>query len=438
MRVRLTAIATIVVVVALVATGIALLVMQRRVLTAKVDESLLRQNADLARIYASSSPASAVEMAGDDDAFAQIVDARSRVIGATANAAAHGVLVKVPEGRDEVRQSSGFPVSDEHYRAIARRSGDLVIITATSLDDVDESVAALRIGLLIAIPVLAAVLAMIVWWLVGRTLRPVEAIRSQVANIGAGNLHERVPEPATGDEVARLAHTMNAMLDRLEDAAERQQQFVADASHELRTPLARMRAELEVDLAHPDAANMATTHRSVLDETIGMQRLVDDLLDVARGDGDDSPPRRDPVDLDDLVQREAQELRANARLQIDVSNVSGAQVLGDRDQLRRVIRNVSDNAARHARSQVQFTVREVDHHAEVAIADDGPGIPPSQRAAVFERFTRVDTSRATGLGGAGLGLSIARTIVEQHGGAIDIDDSDAGGARFVITLPLAP
>jgi signal transduction histidine kinase len=231
---------------------------------------------------------------------------------------------------------------------------------------------------------------------------------------------------------------MNAMLDRLEDASERQQQFVADASHELRTPLARMRAELEVDLAHPDAANAATTHRSVLDETIRMQRLVDDLLDVARGDGDDSPPRRDPVDLDDLVQREAQELRANARLQIDVSNVSGAQVLGDRDGLRRVIRNVSDNAARHARSRVQFTVREVDHHAEVAIADDGPGIPPSQRAAVFERFTRVDTSRASGLGGAGLGLSIARTIVEQHGGAIDIDDSEAGGARFVITLPLAP
>jgi signal transduction histidine kinase len=437
MRVRLTAVATIAVVIVLVATGIALLVMQRRLLTTRVDETLLRDNADIARTYGIGD-ARVIDIAGDEDAFAQIIDSEGRVLAATQNAVGQPALISLPPGRDEVRQASDFPVADEPYRAIARRAGDVVVLTATPLDDVDESVAALRLGLLIAIPVVAAVIAMLVWWLVGRTLRPVEAIRSQVANIGGTNLHERVPEPATGDEVARLAHTMNAMLDRIETSAERQQQFVADASHELRTPLARMRSELEVDLAHPETSDLAATHRSVLDEAIGMQRLVDDLLDLAREEGTGVPGRREPVDLDDLVQREAQLLRADGRLHVDISNVSAAQTIGDADELRRLVRNVADNAARHARSAVAFSVRELDGRAEIAIADDGPGISPGQREVVFERFTRVDAARTTGSGGAGLGLSIARGIVERHGGSITVDGEYTRGARFVIVLPLAP
>ncbi len=133
------------------------------------------------------------------------------------------------------------------------------------------------------------------WWLVGRTLRPVEAIRAGVGEIGGSDLHRRVPVPPGDDEVARLARTMNDMLGRVESSAERQQRFVADASHELRSPLTRIRSELEVDLAHPAGADPTATHRSVLDEVDGLQRLVDDLLLLARIDGDPtgtSPPTR--------------------------------------------------------------------------------------------------------------------------------------------------
>ena len=139
---------------------------------------------------------------------------------------------------------------------------------------------------------MTALLAALVWALAGRTLRPVEAIRREVARIGATDLRRRVPVPPGDDEVARLARTMNAMLDRVEGASERQRRFVGDASHELRTPLARMRSEIEVDLAHPDRADLVATHHSVLDEAVGMQRLVDDLLRLARADGTGGACRR--------------------------------------------------------------------------------------------------------------------------------------------------
>ncbi len=149
---------------------------------------------------------------------------------------------------------------------------------AGTLDDIEESTEALVTSLTIAVPLVAAVLDALVWWLVGPTLRPVEAIRAEVAAIGGSALDRRVPQPGCDDEIARLARTMNAMLDRVESAARRQQRFVADASHELRSPLTRIRSELEVDLAHLDEADPATTHRSVLDEALGLQRLVEDLL----------------------------------------------------------------------------------------------------------------------------------------------------------------
>ena len=131
----------------------------------------------------------------------------------------------------------------------------------------------------------AAALGVLTWVLVGRTLRPVERIRAEVAEIGGSDLHRRVPVPAADDEVGRLATTMNDMLARVEEGQQRQRRFVADASHELRGPLTRMRTELEVDLEHPATADAEATHRSVLEEVVGLQQLVDDLLMLARSDG---------------------------------------------------------------------------------------------------------------------------------------------------------
>jgi signal transduction histidine kinase len=287
----------------------------------------------------------------------------------------------------------------------------------------------------VAIPAVALFIAALVWWLVGRTLRPVESIREEVATIGGTDLHRRVPQPKGGDEIARLARTMNGMLDRLEDATERQQQFVADASHELRSPLTRIRSELEVDLAHPETADLAATHESVLDETVGLQRLADDLLALARRDAGATAERREAVDLDDIVLRQARRLRADGRVGVGIAGVSAAQVQGDPDQLTRALRNLADNAARHAASAVDFTLSERDGVAILTVVDDGPGIPPEEQQRVFERFTRLDDARTAGDGGTGLGLAITRDIIGRHGGEIRIDPDHRPGTRFLITIP---
>jgi signal transduction histidine kinase len=317
---------------------------------------------------------------------------------------------------------------------VARPAGTATVLVASPLDDVAESTGLLTRSLAVAVPAATLLLAALVWVLVGRTLRPVEAIRREVAGIGAGGLDRRVPVPPTGDEVARLARTMNAMLDRIEDGARRQERFVADASHELRSPLARVRAQVEVDAAHPDGADPAATRQRVLEETVGMQHLVDDLLVLARSDAAAGPRRTVAVDLDDVVARHVRRLRADGRVVVDSRGVGPAQVVGDPDDLGRAVGNVVDNAVRHARSTVTVAVAAGPGTAVVTVADDGPGIPADRREAVFERFTRLDGVRSPG-GGTGLGLAIAREVVESYGGTIAVDPDHEPGARFVITLP---
>ena len=308
-------------------------------------------------------------------------------------------------------------------------------MSASPTDDIDESIAALRLTLAVAIPVVTAVLAGLIWWLVGRTLRPVEAIRRQVAGITGTNLHRRVPEPDGNDEIARLARTMNAMLDRVERASASQQRFVADASHELRSPLTRIRSELEVDLAHPGTADPGATHHSVLEEVEQMQRLVDDLLVLARHDNRPSMPAvTSVVDLDDIVLDEIHR-HPDAPVEIDTRAVSAAQVSGNPAHLARLIRNLLDNAIRHARTTVTVTLFEHEAMAILTITDDGPGIPTADHERVFERFTRLDFARTTADGGSGLGLAIARAIVTDHQGTIAFDPHHQPGARLVVHLP---
>jgi signal transduction histidine kinase len=247
-------------------------------------------------------------------------------------------------------------------------------------------------------------------------------------------LDRRVPEPPGDDEIARLAVTMNAMLERLERSVSRQQRFVADASHELRTPLTRMRAELEVDDNDPANADPAATRRSQLDEIVGLQQMLEDLLILARSDAGTPDRAAGPVDLDDIVLEELRS-RPPTSVTIDASRVSAAQVVGDAGQLRRVVRNLVDNAARHGRSSVVIELAEVGTSAILTVTDDGPGIPPERRAEVFKRFARLDESRTGDAGGAGLGLAIVHDIVSRHGGTIDVGEGPAGGARFVVTLP---
>jgi signal transduction histidine kinase len=312
------------------------------------------------------------------------------------------------------------------------------IVVGTPLDDLEHVQDTLVRSLLIALPALLALIAALIWIVVGRALHPVEAIRARVDEIGARQLDQRVPVPKAQDEIGHLAVTMNEMLDRLQSASTRQARFVSDASHELRTPIAIVQHELEVAIAADDLEQWRDTGPELLDESQRMQRLVDDLLLMARLER----PRHEPrlaeegtlIDVDDLVIAEIR--RRPPGPPIDATGVSAGQVRGNPDQLARVVSNLLDNAVRHARSAVSIYVATADGKVVIDIDDDGEGVPDEHRERIFERFTRADTARDRGHGGTGLGLAIAREIIVEHGGTITLEQSPGlRGARFTVTLP---
>jgi signal transduction histidine kinase len=435
-RFRVTAAATIVMLVLLALVSVLVVTVHRRTLTGTLEEGLERTVVDITAALAAGDAEGGLPAFGDDDAFAQVVDVDGRVVAASPNLEGAGPVLPPPSRGRQWRTTGGVPVDDSSFRTLSVEIDDGSIVSAgATLDDIDESVTLLSASLAIAVAVVTVLSAGLVWILVGRTLRPVEAIRREVAAIGGGDLHQRVRVPATGDEVSRLAATMNDMLERVEGAARGQARFVADASHELRSPLTRIRSELEVDLAHPATADPLATHRSVLEEAVGLQQLVDDLLLLARSDAGQPAPR-ETVDLAEIVHEHARRARGTGR-QVD-EHIQSVEVSGAPRDLDRALGNVIANAARHARTRLAVTVASDGDDAVVLVDDDGPGIAVTDRGRVFDRFTRLDESRSAGTGGMGLGLSIASDVVTRHGGTITIDDAPLGGARFELHLPIAP
>lgn len=264
----------------------------------------------------------------------------------------------------------------------------------------------------------------------GRALRPVDAIRTELASVTASELDRRVPDPGGADEIAQLARTVNATLDRLERSDARQRQFTADASHELRNPLAAVRSRLEVALAadRPDRESVV----AALAETDRLQRIAADLLLLARLDGG-PPPRTEPVDLA-LLAAEDVARRGAARVSLRLDARAPVPAAGDPPRLERALANLVDNALRHARSQVAVRAAEEDGWAVLEVTDDGPGIPDADRDRVFERFVRLDADRSRAGGGTGLGLAIAREIARAHGGDVRALPAPAGGARLVLRI----
>ncbi|MGK8523247.1 sensor histidine kinase [Nocardia asteroides] len=290
-----------------------------------------------------------------------------------------------------------------------------------------------RLAMLIGLTPLLAVVAVVTWLVTRRALRPVEAIRSQLAEIMDGDLSRRVPEPRSRDEIARLASTTNATLAALEESAERQRRFIADAAHELRSPIASLRTQLEVAQAHPDLLELD----GLIGDTIRLEHLAANLLLLARLDAGEQP-RSDRVDLPALAREELRH-RARDRVPVDIAiPEQPVAVTGSRTQLARVLGNLVDNAQRHAASSVRVAVeRDVEGRAVLSVTDDGPGVPPADRDRIFQRFVRLDDARTRDEGGAGLGLAIVRDVVEHHAGTIRVTDGASGGACFVVTLPAA-
>ncbi|WP_243793976.1 cell wall metabolism sensor histidine kinase WalK [Saccharopolyspora gloriosae] len=312
--------------------------------------------------------------------------------------------------------------------------GDRTLIASASTRSVEQATSAATTGLLLGAPVLLVLVAALTWFSTGRALRPVEAIRHEFTRLSAQDLRGRMPVPASGDEIARLATTLNDTLDRLDDSVRRQRRFVADASHELRSPLAALRTPLEVAQAHPDRAHWPTIAAGTLEDLDRLERLTSDLLALARIDGT-TPTTGDTLDLSSLA-ADTITRRAPAELHRDVDVEPGIVIEGHRTHLARLITNLLDNAETHAEHRVAIRLRAEGASARLDVVDDGPGIPAEFRDQVFERFARLDTARTREQGGSGLGLALVREIADMHHGTVVINDSGRG-AHFTVRVPLS-
>ena len=443
MRVRTTLAATAVVALSLAVGTWVLLLTLEGALTHNQDESARTRARDVASLVtAGNLPPSLAPT--NDDSFIQVVGPDGHVRSATSNVSGRSAAFsfRPADAGPTVRTVTGVRDDEdlEDYRVWAVRAGTgdnaATVYVATSLESVSDAVATLRGLLLVGVPLMTALLGVVTWTVVGRSLRPVESIRAEVADISDSNLSRRVPEPPGGDEIAQLARTMNAMLDRLEAASRRQRAFASDASHELQSPLTRLRTQLEVAVAHSASTDWDTLAHDLLADGAAMERLVRDLLFLAREDENPVQPSAGGlVDLDDVVLEEVARIRVGSRVPIGTADVSAAPVRGIREQLVRVVRNLLENAERHARAQVEVSVRAGHEWVELVVSDDGPGVPAGDRQRVFDRFVRLDDARTHDeAGGSGLGLSIVATIAARHGGSCLMHDS-ATGATFVLRLP---
>ena len=370
-------------------------------------------------------------------AVVQVIDSSGALVRASAGAQ-HDLLVD-----PALFGGAGTTVSTESEDgtdlrvsgATADRQGNrYTVLVGADGTGVDSTVTIVAVLLVIAMPLVVAGAAAATFVLVRRSLRSVEAIRLRVADISAHDLSERVPVPAHRDEVSALAVTMNDMLARIQSGHAAQRRFVGDASHELRSPLSTIISAVEVGLAHPELLGPELVGETVLPEAQRMQTLIDDLLLLARADEHGVPLRSGDVDLDDLADGEARRIeRATAHtVQVDLAP---ARLTGDAEALTRVVRNLLENAVRHAHSRVEVSVGAADATVFLRVGDDGSGIPAEDRTRVFDRFVRLDSDRSRTGGGSGLGLAIVAEIVAAHGGSVSAGERPGGGTVVTVQLP---
>jgi two-component system, OmpR family, sensor kinase len=454
-RVRLTLL-YVLVLAAIIAGLIAFVATRLRAdLTAELDGTLRDAAAQIAHSYRAEGPSefhdtsrTVLPSARDEPAGAQVLDPSEHVV-LSEGAPPAAVPLVGPDALATVLAGStvifsrrlGRPV--RHMRGVATPAGwrgrRQVLVVAESLHQVDDAAHRVLLLLLVGGSAALALVGVGGWWIARRALRPVDRMTTRAEAIGTDDLSQRIAVPRVNDELAHLARTLNAMLDRLHDHVQARQRLVADASHELRAPLAAMRAELDVSLRQDERdPNARAALALARDDAVRLARIVDNLLTLARVDEGRLELLKAPHDLHELARRAARAHQPAATARHIQLTIDGDQLVAavDGDRLGQVLGNLLDNAIRHSidHGLVRLEIQQEGGHALISVSDQGPGIPRELRERVFERFSRQDPARRRG--GAGLGLAICREIVHAHDGRISIADHPPPGATVRITLPV--
>ncbi len=406
-----------------------------------VDHTLTLEANTISSLVRSHTIAEVRSFATSSAEAVQVMDPSGRVVASSADLVGEGPLVATSAGghtAGSVTLPSSPLGSGEPFRVrrefVSRPDGTWIVLTGESIGSVVSAIRDFSAGLLLTDLAITLIVGLLVAALTRRALRPVAMMRARVDSIATSAVHQRVPEPTTHDEIGHLARTMNAMLARLEGAEQRQRRFISDASHELKSPLAAATTELSVATAHANTANWTEVATSVLGDLEHLRALVEDLLVLARIEESPSTTAESEVDLDELVREEVIRLRRISNVRIDLSDLSGGRIHGDRTALRRLVRNLLDNALAHAHSLVRVAIKTQRDVVELDVTNDGPSIDPAQRQLIFERFARLDSGRSREIGGSGLGLAIVAAVATAHHANVEVRDAHPG-TTFVVAFP---
>jgi two-component system OmpR family sensor kinase len=448
-RLRITAAFALAMATVLAASGLFLYLRLSSHLALALDRELQLRAQDLAALVAEPQASLARDTSSRfverGESYAQLIAPDGRVLDATQPLGSTPLLtqtqLRTAQRRPVYLDKPSVPGLNERSRILAtvlrRDSQAVVLAVGATLGNDAETLASFRDELLIAGPIALVIASSIGYLLAGLSLRQVESMRRRAAAISADTPGERLPVPPTGDELERLGTTLNEMLDRLENALERERDFVADAGHELRTPLALLRTELE--LALHQARTQDELREAVRWSTYEAERLcqlAEDLLLIARADRGRLPLRREPVEIDALFGSITSRFEWRAQeLGKTVSPIPARNLHVEADQLRleQALGNLVDNALRYGGDEITLQAARRDGRVELHVHDNGQGFPPDFLAHAFDRFTRVDAAR--GSGGSGLGLSIVRTIAESHDGDAYVANAEPAGADAWVSLP---
>jgi signal transduction histidine kinase len=457
LRARVTLIAALGLLVALVAGDLLLLNTLRLSLTRSVDDTARSGATEVAALINANRLPDPVPVAAGTVSI-QVLGPSGRVVNVSAGA--DRLVPMVPPAQaaaladgDSATLVHGAPIDMPPLLrvAVVRADGGDLVIAAVPYSSAADSLQVVAHGLIFGTPVLFIVFVGATWLAVGSTLRPIDRIRRGAARVTGTGVPADLPVPEARDEVRSLALTLNDMLSRLSSAQQRQRSLVSDTAHELRSPIASIRAQLEVALDHPAGQDWASTARDVLADTLRLSRLTEDLLLLARldeqADQGDMGRHGEPLDLGELacaaVARYADSPVPVTAVTAEADGTDGtALVAGNRDRLDRMLVNLIDNAIRYAKSSVTVSVSQSGSWAELAVTDDGPGIPEADRERAFDRFARLDDARTRcddDAGGAGLGLAIVRATAQSHAGTAHLESAPDGasGLRAVVRLPAA-